>query len=456
MSKRKTAFFCQECGAESPKWLGRCPGCGAWNTLVEELIPEAPVRTSGLSLGLSSGQASVPITDVDVTEAPRFTTGSAELDRVLGNGLLPGSLSLIVGDPGVGKSSLTIKVCANIAKNKGKVLYVTGEESTKQVKLRAERLQSIQENLYVLSETNLEVIEQQVEKLKPVMLVVDSIQTIFRPEIQSAPGSISQVRECAVQLLRLTKLNSLTTILVGHVLKDGTLAGPRALEHIVDTVLYFEGDRNGQYRVLRAVKNRFGSTNEIGLFEMRTEGLVDVPDASKLFLSERPLDVSGSIVVPTIEGTRPLLVEIQALVSTSPFMPSRRTSDSVDIKRIQLILAVLEKRVGMPLGNQDVYVKVAGGINIDEPAIDLGLAVALASSFRDCKTSPGTAVLGEVGLAGEIRAVAQAETRIREAERMGFKRIILPKGNLKGLAIRSSVKLIGVETISEGLAAVLE
>jgi DNA repair protein RadA/Sms len=441
---------------ESPKWVGKCPGCGEWNKMVEEPIAKELNSKTGLSLGLSSGENPIPISQVDVEEAPRFSTGSEELNRVLGDGLLPGSLTIIVGDPGVGKSSMTIKVCANVAKTCGKVLYVTGEESTRQVKLRADRLGAIQDNLFILSETNLDVIEQQVLKLQPTLLVIDSIQTAFRPDIQSAPGSISQVRECAVQLLRLAKHNSIAIILVGHVLKDGTLAGPRALEHIVDTVLYFEGDRNAQYRVLRAIKNRFGSTNEIGLFEMRSEGLLDVPDASKLFLSERPLDVPGSIVIPTIEGTRPLLVEIQALVSTSPFMPPRRTSDSVDIKRIQLLLAVLEKRVGMLIGNSDVFVKVAGGIKVDEPAMDLGLMVALVSSYRNCKTSTGTVVFGEVGLAGEVRAVTQVEPRIREAERMGFKRIILPLGNLKGLSLKPALELIGIETVADGLAAALE
>ncbi|MCX7781171.1 MAG: DNA repair protein RadA [Negativicutes bacterium] len=457
MSKRKsTAFFCQECGAEASKWLGRCPGCGAWNTMVEEPVQRGDTeRRGGLALGLSSGTGPVPIAEVDVEEVPRFGTGSGELDRVLGDGLLPGSLSIIAGDPGVGKSSLTLKVCAHVAKERGRVLYVTGEESARQVKLRASRLSALQDELYILSETNLDIIEQHAQKLNPVLLVIDSIQTVFRPDIQSAPGSISQVRECAVRLLKFAKSNSVATVLVGHVLKDGTLAGPRALEHIVDTVLYFEGERNAQYRVLRAVKNRFGSTNEIGLFEMRATGLLDVPDASRLFLSERPLDVPGSIVVPTVEGTRPLLVEVQALVSASPFMPPRRTSDSVDIKRIQLILAVLEKRAGIMLGNQDVYVKVAGGIKIDEPAIDLGLAVALVSSYRNHLVSPGVVAVGEVGLAGEVRAITQIEARIREAERMGFKSMILPQGNIKGISVRSSMKLIGIETVIEGLEAAL-
>lgn len=451
--KRTTMFFCQECGFETAKWLGRCPGCGVWNSMVEEPVHKdsSNAKSGGLALGLSSGQAAMPIGEVEVVEAPRFSTGSAELDRVLGCGLLPGSLSIIVGDPGVGKSSLTLKICANIAKDYGTVLYVTGEESPQQVKMRADRLEAVQDKLYILSETNLDVIQQQAEKLKPTLLVIDSIQTVYNPGIQSAPGSISQVRECAVQLLKLAKTKTIATMLIGHVLKDGTLAGPRALEHIVDTVLYFEGERNAQYRVLRAVKNRFGSTNEIGLFEMRNEGLIDVPDASRIFLSERPLDVPGSVVIPTMEGTRPLLVEIQALVSSSPFMPPRRTSDSVDIKRIQLLLAVLEKRVGIMIGGSDVFVKVAGGIKVDEPAVDLALVVALASSYRNCNTGSDTVVIGEVGLAGEVRAVAQVEPRIREAERMGFRRVILPRGNMKGLSFKPNVELIGVETVIECL-----
>lgn len=456
MVKRKTAFCCQECGYDSPKWLGRCPGCGAWNSMVEETIRTSPVRAGlGSAAGPADGQSPVPIAEVAVADVPRFSTGSGELDRVLGGGVIPGSMVLIVGDPGVGKSSLTLKNCAYIAKQ-GKVLYVTGEESVRQVRMRADRLGAIHEHLYVLSETNLEVIEQQTLKIKPELLVIDSIQTMFRPELHSAPGSVSQVRESAVQLLRLAKNNAIAIFVVGHVTKDGTLAGPRVLEHIVDTVLYFEGERNAQFRVLRAVKNRFGSTNEIGLFEMRGEGLVDVPDASKLFLSERPMDVPGSVVIPTVEGTRPLLVEIQALVSDSPFMPPRRTADYVDIKRIQLLLAVLEKRVGMLLGTSDVYVKIAGGIKVDEPAVDLGLILALASSFRNRSTAAGTVIIGEVGLAGEVRAVSQVEVRLREAAKMGFRRIILPKGNLKNLPDIAAVELIGVETVAEALEAGLE
>ena len=425
--------------------------------MAEEIIVKETARSSGgLSLGLSEGSAPLKIREVETEESPRMVTGSGELDRVLGGGLLAGSLTLVVGDPGVGKSSMTIKVCSNLAKTEGTILYVTGEESARQVKMRAERLDALADDLYILSETNLDTIEAQTMKLKPRLLVIDSIQTVFRPDIESAPGSISQVRECAVQLLRIAKANSIAVILVGHVLKDGSLAGPRALEHIVDTVLYFEGDRNAQYRVLRAVKNRFGSTNEIGLFEMNSRGLVDVPDASKLFLSERPDDMPGSVVTASMEGTRPVLVEVQSLVSESQFMPPRRTSDNIDIKRIQLLLAVLEKRVGLRIGNSDVFVKVAGGIKVDEPAVDLAAAIALASSYRNRSVPSGIAVIGEVGLAGEVRAVAGAETRIREASRMGFHTMILPKSNLKGLQRKDSIKLIGVETVAQALDAALE
>lgn len=449
MAKRKTVYMCQECGYNAAKWMGRCPGCGQWNTMVEETV--VPERKAGLSLGLSTSSKPEAISEVTVEDLPRFCTGSGELDRVLGGGIIPGSMVLIVGDPGVGKSSLTLKVCADVAKSEGKVLYVTGEESTRQVRMRADRLDAIEANLYVLSETNLELITNHVEQTKPKLLVIDSIQTIFKPEVQSAPGSVSQVRECAVELLRIAKINGIAIFVVGHVTKDGTLAGPRVLEHIVDTVLYFEGERNAQFRVLRAVKNRFGSTNEIGLFEMRGIGLVDVPDASKLFLTDCPTSVSGSVVVPTVEGTRPLLVEVQALVGQTPYIPPRRTADYVDVKRIQLLLAVLEKRVGMMLGACDVYVKVAGGIKIDEPAIDLGLLVALASSYKNANVIEKCVVFGEVGLAGEVRAVTQAESRIREAAKMGFLNIILPKKNLEKLSIHLPIQVHGVESVAEAL-----
>lgn len=450
MVKRKTAYVCQECGYDTAKWMGRCPGCGQWNTMVEEMV--APERKAGLSLGLGAGGKPEAIKEIAVEDMPRFLTGSGELDRVLGGGVIPGSMVLIVGDPGVGKSSLTLKVCSDVAKARGRVLYVTGEESARQVRMRADRLDALADGLLVLSETDLSRIQAQVEALRPVLLVVDSIQTVFKPEVQSAPGSVSQVRECAVDLLRIAKTSGTAIFVVGHVTKDGALAGPRVLEHIVDTVLYFEGERSAQFRVLRAVKNRFGSTNEIGLFEMRGSGLADVPDASKLFLSDCPTEVAGSVIVPAVEGTRPLLVEVQALVSRTPYMPPRRTSDSVDVKRIQLLLAVLEKRVGLKVGDCDVYVKVAGGIKIDEPSVDLGVCVALASSYRNRRIAAQTVIFGEVGLAGEVRAVAQAEIRLREAAKMGFRRAIVPKKNLQHLDARQlPLEAAGVESVEEAL-----
>lgn len=452
MAKKKTAYVCQECGYDTLKWLGRCPGCGAWNTMVEETV--APQAGAGLRLGLSTSSQPESIEAVQIEDMPRFMTGSGELDRVLGGGIIPGSMVLIVGDPGVGKSSLTLKVCSDIAKMDNRVLYVTGEESTQQIRMRADRLDALAKDLLVLSETNLATIEQQVLAVKPKLLVVDSIQTIFNSDVQSAPGSVSQVRECSVELLRIAKTNGIAVFLIGHVTKDGTLAGPRVLEHIVDTVLYFEGERNAQFRVLRAVKNRFGSTNEIGLFEMRDIGLVDVPDASKLFLSEMQAE-SGNVVVPTVEGTRPLLVEIQALVAQTPYMPPRRTSDYVDIKRIQLLLAVLEKRVHLSIGACDVYVKVAGGIKIDEPAIDLGLSVALASSFGNNMILPKSIIFGEVGLSGEVRAVSQAEVRINEAIKMGFEHVVLPRKNLDRLPKNLPIKLHGVDSVRDALRVVI-
>ena len=448
--KRKTAYVCQECGYDAPKWLGRCPGCGAWNTMVEETVAPESER-GGLRLGLSDSAKPQPIAEVRVEDLPRFPTGSGELDRVLGGGVIPGSMVLIVGDPGVGKSSLTLRVCADVARAGRRVLYVTGEESTRQVRMRGDRLKAIADGLLIVSETNLETIEAHIQNVKPDLLIIDSIQTVFRPTVQSAPGSVSQVRECAVELLRIAKSGGIAAFLIGHVTKDGTLAGPRVLEHIVDTVLYFEGERNAEYRVLRAVKNRFGSTNELGLFEMRDVGLVDVPDASKLFLSDRAQD-TGSVIVPTVEGTRPLLVELQALVAATPYVPPRRTADSVDIKRIQLLLAVLEKRVSLPIGACDVYIKVAGGIRIDEPAADLGLCVAMASSFANRLLRPKTIVFGEVGLSGEVRAVSQADLRIGEARRLGFAHVVLPMKNVRQLqGSFDGISLYGAESIGDAL-----
>lgn len=449
MAKVKKKYICQECGSESVKWLGRCPSCGKWNTLVEEIIEEKKVEHA-LTTEFETPRK---IAEVDLTELPRFATGSSELDRVLGGGLIPGSIILIAGDPGVGKSSLTLAVCAYVARTGKKVLYITGEESSRQIRLRAERLNALADELYICAENNFERIRQHVEKISPELLIVDSIQTIYKTEIESAPGSVSQVRECSASLMRLSKNLCVTTFIIGHVTKDGNLAGPRVLEHIVDTVLFFEGERTADFRVLRAIKNRFGATSEIGLFEMREHGLEDVPDASKFFLPEKS-DEIGSVIVPTVEGTRPLLVEVQALVAPTPIMPPRRTSDSVDVKKIQLLLAVLEKRLHLSIGTCDVYVKTAGGIKIDEPATDLPLTIALASSFANRKILQKCCIFGEVGLSGEIRAVSKASQRVSESVRMGFEKIILPKKNfaeVSKLKIISQENLIAVENLRDAL-----
>ncbi|WP_311649673.1 DNA repair protein RadA [Selenomonas artemidis] len=448
--KKKTAYVCQSCGYDTSKWMGKCPGCGAWNSMVEEIVvPESEARRSGLS-GTDAAPPQ-PIGEITAEDLPRFSTGSGELDRVLGGGVIPGSMVLVVGDPGVGKSSLTLRVSADIARAGRRILYVTGEESTRQIRMRADRLRAIADDLLVVSETNLDAICAHVVREKPALFIIDSIQTMYRPDIESAPGSVSQVRECAMELMRIAKTEGIAVFVIGHVTKEGSLAGPRVLEHIVDTVLYFEGERNAEYRVLRAVKNRFGSTNELGLFEMRDVGLVDVPDASKLFLSERAQE-SGSVIVPSVEGTRPLLVEVQALVAPTPYQPPRRTADSVDVKRIQLLLAVLEKRVKLPIGGADVYVKVAGGIRLDEPAADLALCVAMASSFANRLPRPHMVVCGEVGLSGEVRAVSQAELRVAEARRLGLRAAVLPMKNYRQLAGKfKDMDLFGAETIGDAL-----
>ena len=448
--KKKTAYVCQSCGYDTSKWMGKCPGCGAWNSMVEEIVvPESEARRGGL--GGTDAAPPQPIGEITAEDLPRFSTGSGELDRVLGGGVIPGSMVLVVGDPGVGKSSLTLRVSADIARAGRRILYVTGEESTRQIRMRADRLRAIADDLLVVSETNLDAICAHVVREKPELFIIDSIQTMYRPDIESAPGSVSQVRECAMELMRIAKTEGIAVFVIGHVTKEGSLAGPRVLEHIVDTVLYFEGERNAEYRVLRAVKNRFGSTNELGLFEMRDVGLVDVPDASKLFLSERAQE-SGSVIVPTVEGTRPLLVEVQALVAPTPYQPPRRTADSVDVKRIQLLLAVLEKRVKLPIGGADVYVKVAGGIRLDEPAADLALCVAMASSFANRLPRPHMVVCGEVGLSGEVRAVSQAELRVAEARRLGLRAAVLPMKNYRQLAGKfKDMDLFGAETIGDAL-----
>src|SRR6187549_3908244 len=434
--KTKTVFACQECGAQSPKWLGRCPECGAWNTLVEERqLSERATAGAGGGPRYSLAAAAGPqlYAEIDTVVAERITTGVAEFDRVLGGGVVPGSLVLIGGEPGIGKSTLLLQAAAHFAHTTGTVLYSSGEESEHQIKSRGERLGGLENArapLYLLAETCLERILEEIARLRPSLIIVDSVQTVFSLKFQSAPGSIGQVREAATQFLFAAKGQNIPTVLVGHVTKDGNLAGPKVLEHVVDTVLYFEGERHHSHRVVRAVKNRFGAVSELGVFEMTGSGLRPVPNPSKLFLSERASGAPGSAVVCCIEGSRPILVEVQALVSTSTYGNARRMAVGIDQSRLSLLLAVLEKRAGLHLVSDDVFVNIAGGMSIDEPAVDLGIVAAVGSSLRNRPVPQGTAVFGEVGLGGEIRGVSQANLRIREAEQMGFTRIVLPASNM--------------------------
>ena len=446
--KQKTIYSCQQCGMQSPKWLGKCPDCGQWNTLVEETVNIA--KKGGRTVPLRSESAPVRLAEVSATDEDRLKCGIAEFDRVLGGGVVPGSFTLIGGDPGIGKSTLLLQAAGNWTRS-GRVLYVTAEESTRQVKLRAGRLDVVAEDLYLLAETSLEGVLERVRELKPDFLVVDSIQTIFTAALESAPGSVSQVRECAGRLMHLAKGEGIPTFIVGHVTKDGSIAGPRMLEHMVDTVLYFEGDAGHPYRILRAVKNRFGSTNEIGVFEMKDAGLKEVPNPSELFLAERPEDASGSVVVPAIEGTRPILVEIQALVSGAAYGNPQRKAMGIDANRIALLVAVLEKKVGYAMLAQDVFVNVAGGVRLAEPAVDLGVVAALASSHLNRPLDKRTVLFGEIGLAGEVRAVSHPELRVKEAARLGFNRCLLPYGNLKNLDKPSGIQLVGVRSAMEVL-----
>jgi DNA repair protein RadA/Sms len=458
--KPKHVFVCQECGAQSPKWLGRCPECGAWNSLVEEQVAERATAPDGHrygGLGPGGGGAQL-YADVELSTAARLPTGIGELDRVLGGGIVPGSMVLLGGEPGIGKSTLLLQAAANLARTTGPVLYSSGEESEHQIKSRGERLKVGRAPLYLLAETCLERILEELARVRPVLLVVDSIQTIFSLKMQSAPGSIGQVREAATQILFAAKSQNVPTFVVGHVTKDGTLAGPKALEHVVDTVLYFEGERHHSQRVVRAVKNRFGAISELGVFEMTGEGLRAVANPSALFLAERPIDAPGSAVHCSIEGSRPLLVEVQALVSASTFGNARRMASGVDQGRLALLLAVLEKRAGLSLAGEDVFVNVAGGMRLDEPAADLSVAAAVASSFRNRPVASATAVFGEIGLAGEVRGISQAALRVREAAQLGFKRCILPRANLdpadRTLA-EGGCELIAVSSVPEALDALL-
>ena len=431
MAKSKTKFICHSCGYESAKWMGKCPGCGAWNTMVEETIKKAPAnRRAAFS---------------------RVQTKLEEFNRVLGGGVVKGSLVLIGGDPGIGKSTLLLQVSAQLADTAGSVLYISGEESVKQTKLRADRLGINSQMLHVLSETDMEYISSAIQEMKPAFVVVDSIQTVYQSDITSAPGSVSQVRECTAELMKIAKTNGIPIFIVGHVTKEGSIAGPRLLEHMVDTVLYFEGERHHTFRILRAVKNRFGSTNEMGIFEMREEGLTEVLNPSEIFLEERSAGASGSSIVASMEGTRPILVEIQALISPTSFGNPRRMATGIDHNRVSLIMAVLEKRVGLLLQNQDAYLKVAGGVKLDEPAIDLAVAVSIASSFRDTPPNPADCFIGEVGLTGEVRRVSRIEQRVKEAAKLGFKRMIIPEANADGWTIPKGIEVVGVANVAEAL-----
>lgn len=451
MKAPKIVFVCQDCGAQTPKWLGRCPECGGWNTLVEERVqPEAAAPSARYPMAATGGGARL-YADIETARSERITTGIDEFDRVLGGGIVPGSLVLLGGEPGIGKSTLLLQAAAHFARSYGPVLYSSGEESEHQVRSRGERLAIDRAPLYLLAETCLEKILEEIARLRPSLVIVDSIQTVFSLKLQSAPGSIGQVREAATQLLFAAKSQNIPTFLVGHVTKDGSLAGPKALEHVVDTVLYFEGERHHAHRIVRAVKNRFGAVSEVGVFEMTGTGLRPVPNPSQLFLAERPADAPGSAVLCCIEGSRPILVEVQALVSTSTYGNARRMASGIDQNRLSLLLAVMEKRAGVNLIAEDVFVNVAGGIEVDEPAADLGIVAAVASSIRNRPVRPGTAVFGEVGLAGEIRGISQAALRVKEAAQMGFGRCVLPHGNCAPSDAPEGCELVGVKDVSEAL-----
>lgn len=452
MAKVKTHFVCQNCGYTSPRFLGRCPNCGQWNTLVEETIAE-PVKTKATATTTLTGIVSKPqrISEINTKETPRVKTKLRELNRVLGGGIVPGSLVLIGGDPGIGKSTLLLQVSGQLTDSGHKVLYVSGEESATQIKMRAERLHVGGDSFYIYPETNMDAIRKTINELKPEFVIIDSVQTMQATDVTSAIGSVSQIRAVTAQLMQVAKGENITVFVVGHVTKGGVLAGPKILEHMVDTVLYFEGDLHYSYRILRAVKNRFGSTNELGIFEMKSDGLKEVKNPSEIFLEERLKDATGSAVVVSLEGTRPILVEIQALITPTVYGNAQRTATGLSRNRVSLIMAVLEKRANLMLQNQDAYLKAAGGVKLDEPAIDLAIALAIASSYRDKGTRPSDAFVGEVGLTGEIRRVNRIDSRVSEAAKLGFKRIFIPKHNLGGWQIPDNIQVIGVNTIGEAL-----
>ena len=445
---KKSIFFCQNCGHEESKWLGQCPVCRQWNTFVEEKVTAA--KTGGQTKSLKEAEV-VALSSVQTDREERVCTGIGELDRVLGGGIVPGSLVLVGGDPGIGKSTLLLQVCQRLTERKQKLLYISGEESLKQIKLRADRMGTFTDDLLLLCETNIETIRSVIEKERPSLVVIDSIQTMYSEEVSSAPGSVSQVREATNIFMQIAKGMGISIFIVGHVTKEGTVAGPRVLEHMVDTVLYFEGDRHASYRILRGVKNRFGSTNEIGVFEMRQDGLREVENPSEFMLNGRPENASGSVVACSMDGTRPILLEIQALVCRSNFGMPRRTAAGTDYNRVNLLMAVLEKRLGLPLSNYDAYVNIAGGIRINEPAVDLGIVLALVSSYKNRPVSEDVLVFGEVGLSGEVRAVNMPEQRVSEAKKLGFQTCILPAVSLDAVKNIQGIKLLGVKSINEAI-----
>lgn len=453
MAKVKTVFVCQSCGYKVYKWAGKCPSCNQWNTFQEEIVDKKKSKVSSQVIESKVER----LVDVEIDKEDRLYTGSQELDRVLGGGIVKGSLILVGGEPGIGKSTLLIQVANKLGNSNLKVLYIAGEESAKQVKLRANRLKLKSDNLYILPESNLDIIKEGLNKISPDILIVDSIQTVFTPDLTSTPGSMSQVREVTHDLMNIAKDKGIATFIVGHVTKEGAIAGPKVLEHMVDTVLYLEGEKFHSYRILRAVKNRFGSTNEIGMFEMREIGLVEVEDPSLFLLSGRPELASGSVVVPTMEGTRPMLVEIQSLISPTIFGMPRRAAMGIDYNRVILMIAVLEKKVGYPLQNSDAYVNIVGGLQSKEPAMDLGIISSIASSFRDIPIDSDTIVMGEVGLTGEVRTVSFIEKRLKEAAKLGFKTAIIPKTNEKDLIDKNklNIKTIGITNIGEALDIIL-
>lgn len=452
MARLRTKFVCNECGSESPKWMGKCPECGQWNTFVEEAEQKEDRTRQRLMSSLTKPES---LLDVSDSIEERLSTGSFELDRVLGGGVVKGSMVLIGGDPGIGKSTLLLQIANNIGNSGRRVLYVSGEESAAQIKLRAFRMGIRSGNIFLVSENDTKNVDIYVKDINPDVLAVDSIQTMYNPEISSAPGSVSQVREATLGLMKTAKQDGTAVFIVGHVTKQGAIAGPRVLEHMVDTVLYFEGETHMSYRVLRAVKNRFGSTNEIGIFEMGDKGLAEVVNPSEMLLSGRMKGASGSCVISSIEGTRAMLVEVQALLSHSSFGVPRRNATGVDYNRVMLLMAVLEKRVGMQLGGSDSYVNVVGGIKLNEPAADLGIVAAISSSFRDKEIDEGTVIIGEVGLAGEVRAVNFAEKRVNEAAKLGFSRCIIPENNLKRLGDKSGIEVVGVSSVNDMLDIIM-